>query len=160
MPPIRVKLISLTRYCAQQLCSVLSELRGLFVVFASFEFAESDNVLRLTLSGEATDDAILGLWSKGTDIGASFPSCRTIVDLSGISRLDVSTRAIETLARRQSLDLPTRVFVAPVDSIYGAARMFQVLSENTRKNIHVVRTMDEAYKVLGIESPKFTPVAP
>lgn len=127
-------------------------------MLASFEFAESDNVLRLTLSGEATDDAVLGLWSKGTDIGTSFPSCRTIVDLSGISRLDVSTRAIETLARRQSLDLPTRVFVAPVDSIYGAARMFQLLSENTRKNIHVVRTMDEAYKVLGIESPKFAPV--
>ena len=129
-------------------------------MFASFEFAESDNVLRLTLSGEVNDDAVLGLWPKAIDIGASFPSCRTIVDLSGISRLDVSTRAVETLARRHSLDVSTRVFVAPTDSIYGTARMFQMLSENTRKNVHVVRILDEAYKVLGIESPKFVPVTP
>jgi hypothetical protein len=36
--------------------------------------------------------------------------------------------------------------------------MFQVLSERTRKNVHVVRTMDEAYKLLGLDSPKFVPV--
>jgi hypothetical protein len=43
--------------------------------------------------------------------------------------------------------------------VYGSIRMFQVLSENTRKNVHVVRTLDEAYKLLGVESPKFTPVS-
>jgi hypothetical protein len=49
--------------------------------------------------------------------------------------------------------------VAAKDVVYGATRMFQVLSENTRKNVHVVRTLDEAYKLLGIESPRFVPVS-
>jgi hypothetical protein len=124
----------------------------------SFEFAEAENLLRLTISGEVTDDAVMDLWTKGLAIVASFPSCRSIVDFSGITRYDVSTPVITTLAKRHSLDLPTRVFVAPTDVMYGTSRMFQVLSERTRKNVHVVRTMQEAYKVLGVDSPRFAPV--
>jgi len=37
--------------------------------------------------------------------------------------------------------------------------MFQVLSERTRKKVHAVRTMEEAYKLLGLSSPKFVPVS-
>jgi len=124
----------------------------------SFEFSEADNVLRLTLSGEMTDAAVMEIWTKGTNVAASFPASRSIIDLSGVTGFGISTQAINLLAKKHSLDLPTRVFVAPRDVIYGTARMFQVLSERTRKNMHVVRSMSEAYKVLGIESPKFTPV--
>ena len=124
-----------------------------------FEFAEAEGVLRLTLSGEMTDQAVMEVWSKGRGVAASFPSCKTIVDLSGLTRLDVSTSAVTKLARSHSPDLPTRVFVAPKDVVYGMARMFQVLSENTRKNVHVVRTMNEAYKLLGVKAPKFIPVS-
>lgn len=99
------------------------------------------------------------IWSKGRDVVASLPACKSIVDLSGLTRFDVSTAAITRLARSHSPDLPTRVFVAPKDVVYGATRMFQVLSERTRKNVHVVRTLEEAYKLLSVESPKFTPVS-
>lgn len=62
------------------------------------------------------------------------------------------------LARSNSPELSTRVIVAPRDLVYGTARMFQVLSERTRKNVHVVRTLEQAYKILGIESPTFVPL--
>ena len=123
-----------------------------------FEFAESESVIRVTLTGEITDHAVMEIWSKGRSIIASLPACKSIVDLSGLTRFDVSTDAITRLARSHSPDLPTRVFVAPQDVVYGSTLMFQVLTENTRKNVHVVRTLEEAYKLLGVESPKLTPV--
>jgi hypothetical protein len=124
-----------------------------------FEFAEAEGVLRVTLSGEITDDAVMELWSKGRGIVESFPACKSIVDLSGLTHFNVSTSTIMKLAMSHSPDLPTRVYVATKDVVYGSTRMFQALSENTRKNVHVVRTLDEAYKLLGVESPKFTSVS-
>jgi ABC-type transporter Mla MlaB component len=125
----------------------------------SFEFAEAEGVLRVTLSGEITEQVLMDLWSKGRDVVASFPACKSILDLSGITQLDVSTSAITKLARSHAPDLSTRVFVAPKDVLYGTTRMFQVLSENTRKNVHVVRSLTEAYKLLGVGSPEFIPVS-
>jgi hypothetical protein len=124
-----------------------------------FEFAEAEGVIRVTLNGAITDRVVMEIWSKGRSIVESLPACKSIMNLSGLTGFDVSTDAITRLARSHSLDLPTRVFVAPRDVIYGSTRMFQVLTENTRKNVHVVRTLEEAYKLLGVESPKFTLVS-
>jgi len=139
--------------------SVLSTSLKVIRMVVSFEFAEAQGILRVTLSGEITEQVLMDLWSKGRDVVSSFPACRSIVDLSGITQLDVSTSTIARLARSHAPDLPARVFVAPKDVVYGTTRMFQVLSENTRKNVHVVRSLAEAYKLLGIDSPKFIPVS-
>jgi hypothetical protein len=80
------------------------------------------------------------------------------VDLSGVTRFSVTPRVIELIAKRESIDLSVRVFVAPSDFIYGSIRMFQILPEKTRKSLHVVRTMQDAYKLLGVESPQFVPL--
>jgi hypothetical protein len=125
-----------------------------------FEFAEAENILRLTLSGEMTDQAVLELWTVGVPIAASHSSCRLVVDTAGVTRFSVSPRVLNTMAKRHSPDLPTRIIVAPSDLLYGTSRMFQTLTESTRKNVHIVRTMQEAYKVLGVESPKFVPINP
>lgn len=42
--------------------------------------------------------------------------------------------------------------------IYGLARMFQILGEKNRPELQVVRTLDEAYTMLGVEFPDFHPV--
>lgn len=123
-----------------------------------FEFAETDNILRLALAGEVTDLAVMELWTKGLPVAQSYSSCRLIVDTTNVTRFSVSPRAVNTLAKRHSPDLPTRVIVAPSDLLYGTSRMFQTLTESTRKNVHIVRTMTEAYKVLAVESPHFVPV--
>jgi hypothetical protein len=125
-----------------------------------FEFAETENILRLTLSGEINDQAVLELWTKGVPIAESYSSSRLVVDTAGVTRFSVSPRAVNTIAKRHSPDLPTRIIVAPSNLLYGTSRMFQTLTESTRKNVHIVRTMHEAYKVLGVESPKFVPINP
>ncbi len=50
------------------------------------------------------------------------------------------------------------VIVAPGDLVYGLSRMFAVLGEETRPNLRVVRTMQEAYSLLEIVSPQFSPI--
>jgi hypothetical protein len=35
----------------------------------------------------------------------------------------------------------------------------QILSETARPELHVVRTMDQAYRLLEVESPQFDPVS-
>lgn len=46
----------------------------------------------------------------------------------------------------------------PRDFIYGLARMFQILTEETQPELRVVRTMEEAYRLLEVSSPEFEPV--
>ncbi len=125
-----------------------------------FEFAEAENILRLTLSGEMTDAGVMELWSKGVPIATSHSSSRLIVDTTGVTRFGVSPKAVTMLAKKHSADLPMRVIVAPNDVLYGTSRMFQTLTESTRQNVHIVRTMKDAYKVLGVETPEFVRINP
>lgn len=125
-----------------------------------FEFAETESILRLTLTGEMNDAGVMELWTKGVPIATSYSSCRLIVDTTGVTRFGVSPKAVTMLSKKHSADLPMRVIVAPSDVLYGTSRMFQTLTESTRKNVHIVRTMKEAYKVLAVESPKFALISP
>jgi hypothetical protein len=43
------------------------------------------------------------------------------------------------------------VVVAPQDHIFGLARMAEALAEKTKPNAVVVRTMDEARKILRLK---------
>ena len=95
---------------------------------------------------------------KGLSVTVSFSSYQGIVDRSGVTRFTVTARIIERIAKNESIDLSVRAFLAPSDFIYGSIRMFQILSGKTCKKLHVVRTMPDAYKLLGIESPKFAPL--
>jgi hypothetical protein len=51
-----------------------------------------------------------------------------------------------------------RVIVASQDFLFGMMRMLQLLSEETRPELLVVRTMDEAYRWLLVDAPDFSPV--
>jgi|SRR5580658_793661 hypothetical protein len=88
------------------------------------------------------------------------PGCRGITDVTQVTKFDVSSDTVRRLAWTPPT-IPTpqvRIFVAPTTFIYGMARMFQILGESTRPNLHIVRTLDEAYGLLQMESPEFTPI--
>lgn len=123
----------------------------------TFELAEAECLLRITLDGRVTNAILLDVWSKATQIAAALPPSKTIVDLSGIKQLEVTSDLVASLARVK----PVRprdyleVFVAPTEVVFGMSRMFQILSEPTRHNLQIVRTMREAYDFLGLASPTF-----
>ncbi|MGD0508028.1 MAG: hypothetical protein ABSA27_09540 [Terriglobales bacterium] len=124
------------------------------------DFDAKNKILRVTLEGRLTDTILLDSYVAAAGHVASRPPFRSIVDFSGVTNFEVSSDAMRELAERPPA-FPTgyiTVLVAPKDLSYGMARMFQMLGEETRPNLHVVRTMDEAYRLLRVESPEFGPI--
>jgi hypothetical protein len=124
------------------------------------EFDSSNNILRLTIEGPLTDTIMVDIFETAARYGRSHPPCRGITDLSKVTVNDVSSDGIRELAKIPvSASALMRIVVAPKDHSFALARMFQIFSEKTRPNFHVVHTMDEAYRLLAVVSPEFSPVA-
>jgi hypothetical protein len=125
------------------------------------EFDAKNNVLRGTVHGPMTGAALLDFYAAATKYMESHPPCRGILDFSQVTEFEVSPHAIRQVAAAPPA-FPAgymRVIVVPIEFIFGLARMFQMLGEKTRPDLHVVRTLDEAYRLLKIESPEFRPVS-
>jgi len=127
----------------------------------AMDFDAKNNILRLTITGRLTDAVLLDVYATAARYVASHPPCRGITDSSGVTEFEVSSSAIRDLAQTAPA-FPTgymRIVVAPKDHVYGMARMFQIVGADTRSDLHVVRTMDEAYRLLQVTSPEFSPVS-
>jgi hypothetical protein len=125
------------------------------------DFDARNNILRGTLEGRMTRGILLDLYAAAAKYMASHPPCRGILDFSGATGFKVSSDAIRQVSAAPPV-FPAGymlVLVTPKDLIYGLARMFQILSEKTRPDLQVVRTMDEAYRLLQVKSPEFRPVS-
>jgi hypothetical protein len=125
------------------------------------DFDAKNNILRVTIEGLLTDAILLDGYAAMRKFISDRPPCRSIVDTSAVTKFEVSSNAVKQLAAGPSLSLTAsmRISVAPKDLVYGMARMFQILTEKTRPNFHPVRSMDEAYRLLRVESPEFIPVS-
>jgi hypothetical protein len=106
-----------------------------------------------TYSGEISDAEILDLASQISFHPDFDPSFSIMWDFSAVTAGTISTSAIRELSRRESILSPTsmHVVIAPQDHIFGLFRMGQVLAEEMKPNIVVVRTIDEAWEHLGLE---------
>ena len=125
------------------------------------EFDAKNNVLRGTLDGPMTGTILLDLYARASKCMACRPPCRGILDFSKVTKCEVSSSAIRQVAAAPPA-FPAgqmRVLVIPRDFIFGLARMFQILTEQTRPELRVVRTMEEAYRLLEVTSPDFQPVS-
>jgi len=125
------------------------------------DFDAKNNILRATLEGPMTGVLLLDLYAQAVNYMESHPPCRGILDFSRVTDFEVSSDAIRQVAASPPA-FPggyMRVLVIPQTFIYGLARMFQILGEKNRPELHVVRTMDEAYHLLGVEDPEFHPVS-
>lgn len=125
------------------------------------DFDAKNNILRGTLEGRMTGAILLELYAGATKYVASHPPCRAILDFTRVTDFEVSSEAIRQVAASPGVVPPgyMRVLVVPQVFIYGLARMFQILGEKTRPELQVVRTMDEAYRLLGVELPEFHPLS-
>jgi hypothetical protein len=124
------------------------------------DFDARNNILRLTLEGLVTDAIMLDAYATAARYVASHSPCRGIGDVSQVTKFEVSSNTVRKLALSSPV-IPAghmRVFVAPQDSVYGMVRMFQTIGESTRPDFHLVRTMEEAYRLLQVEWPVFSPV--
>jgi hypothetical protein len=137
-----------------------SIIAGRLTMNIALDFDKKNNILRGTLEGPMTGAILLELYAAALEYMASHLPCRAILDFSRVTDFEVSGDAIRRIAAAPPA-VPSgymRVLVVPQIFIYGLARMFQILGEKTRPELQVVRTLDEAYRLLGVESPEFYPV--
>jgi hypothetical protein len=124
------------------------------------ELDAKNNLLRVTLAGRITDAILFDGYAAMGKYLAVHPFCHSIAAFSLVTRADFSSEAVRQVAAAPPLPTAAlRILVAPMDSVYGMARMFQILGEKTRPNFHVVRTMNEAYSLLQVKSPEFSPLS-
>jgi|HubBroStandDraft_1064217.scaffolds.fasta_scaffold00069_55 hypothetical protein len=133
-----------------------------YSVSSVLHFDANNNLLLQSYHGGLTDTAMVEGCLQTEKYFASHPPSRIITDFTNVTSTDVSSHTIRTLASAPP-KVPVgfdRVLVAPQNSLYGVARMFQILVEKTSPNLRIVRALDEAYRLLGIESAEFSPVEP
>ncbi len=122
-----------------------------------FEMEPQRRVVRVVLEGRVDDAEMLEIYRL---IGVRYKALRPaggIVDFSAVTDFSVSGATIRRMAEERPPFPPNvpRYLVAPLDYMFGMARMFQLLGEETRPGLQVVRTREEAYRGLAIANPAF-----
>jgi hypothetical protein len=126
-----------------------------------FEFDSQSRILRCRLEGKITDDALREYYRDAGKYFALTNSRATILDMSAVTSLEITPQAIRELANSPpAIADPSRprCVIAASAQAFGMARMFESQGQETRPNLHVVRTEKEAWAILGVSKPKFEPV--
>jgi hypothetical protein len=121
------------------------------------EFDTQSKIIRVTAQGEMNDqDAEDLYWSVHSFLGIHEVH-GGILDLSPVTSVTVSMDTVRRLSKNPPLfkEPTVRVIVAAGDLIFGMARMFQISRSEIHSDLHVVRTLEEAYEIHGLKSPKF-----
>lgn len=126
-----------------------------------FEFDSISRILRCRFAGRITDEDLKGYYRLIERYDAQIAPHGGILDMSGVTAFDVSPQTIRELASLPPAMADAsrpRCIVATSPEIFGMARMFELHGENTRPNLHVVRTQNEAWAILAVRGPKFEPI--
>ena len=126
-----------------------------------FDFDSTNRILRGQLDGCVTDEVLREYYRAAAGHAAKIDPLSGLTDFSAVTSFEVSAQTVRNLARSvPAMPDPSRVrvIVAPVDHVFGISRLFQIEGEKTRPHNHVVRTVEEAWAVLGVHDPKFEPL--
>jgi anti-anti-sigma regulatory factor len=126
-----------------------------------FEFDAQNKILLSRFEGRLTDQSAAEFYEALRKRAAATKASLGIIDFSSTVEFAISSEMIRQLARQKpapsAIGRP-RVIVAPQTHAFGLFRMFQIEGEHTRPLLQVVRTMDEAFAALGVQSPHFEPL--
>jgi hypothetical protein len=123
----------------------------------SFEIDDAKRIGRWSLTGAVTDDSFRESLRVVSQVLVGLDLRGGIIVFTGATSFDVSEDSLRQLARTDpvlSRDL-LRLVVAPDDHAFRMSRAFVELSEMSRPNLFVVRSIDAANHILGIHSPKY-----
>jgi hypothetical protein len=127
-----------------------------------FEFDREHRLLLGCIEGDLQDADALAYDEGYRHYVAKLDPSAGLTDFSGITAFSASGNVIRSAARTPppyKTPIPW-FFVAPTDMLFGMARMYQIISSDTRPRLQVVRSREEVFATLGIENPKFERVRP
>jgi len=127
----------------------------------SFELDLASMILRVTITGTLTDAELNECYETTRQYASRTNPRSAVLDLTHVTKVELATETLERIAESPPIlqDPALRIIVADSDYLYGLARMFQTLGEKTRQALHVVRTLDNAYALVGVKSPQFEPLS-
>jgi hypothetical protein len=126
----------------------------------AFFFDSKHKVLLARFEGALTDEAIEALWPAARAFAAIHGNCSGIVDLSAVGKIEVDIADLRAFGRRPRVMAGVqRVLVAPGDEMFGMIRMYGLQQSSTLDDEPmVVRSLQEAYDLLGLQDPDFQPI--
>lgn len=140
----------------------LGSVAGVLVMGTFLSVDESRRILYARFEGVVTDEVLVCRYRQAREWNAVQQYVKGITDFSGVASMNVTARAIVQVAALDPIIpndiLRIAIIVAPEDFAFGLARMFEMLGSKTREEIHVVRSLAEAYQLLGVESLDLHPV--
>jgi hypothetical protein len=122
------------------------------------EFDVANGLLQGRLYGRVTSEELKDFYQLTAKLVALKSPRAGISEMTGITVFEVTAETIRELARMRPAFADQnllRVIVASSPDVYGMARMFESHGEDTRPNLHVVRTYKEALAIVGVAEPKF-----
>jgi hypothetical protein len=124
-------------------------------VSCRLEFDDQSSVLRVTFSNTVTDEIFWAAYGRIAQVVKELAPKGGILDFSPATELKITTRLVKDLSMRKRLfpEEAVEVAVAPNDLIFGLSRMYQILKN--RRDIYVVRNLNDAYTLLTLKSPEF-----
>jgi hypothetical protein len=124
------------------------------------EFDAEERILRVTVQDELTDAGAKDLYKTVQRFLSSNEVRGGILDLSPVKSLEMGLTTVRSIAKSPPLFAgpQVRVIVASGDLIFGMSRLFQISRSEIHSELYVVHTLDEAYKIHGLQSPHFKPV--
>ena len=114
-------------------------------------------------SGTVDDTELLGTYNALISSPGYDASLNDLVDLRAVEKLDVTGDALRELARAFALVVDRRRYrtrraiVAPMDHVYGMARMYEILRSDAPEEIRVFRDMEAARAWLGAMASRGSP---
>lgn len=123
-----------------------------------FDFDSKTRIIRCRFEGGITDQTLKDYYGVAAKLVASKVPNAGILDLSAVTSVDISPQTVRELANSTPTipDLTSpRFIVAPSPRLFGLARMFELQGQETRPNLHVVRSAKEVWVILGVEEPQF-----
>jgi hypothetical protein len=122
-----------------------------------YEFDSRNRILLAVVYGRVDDSEMHELYFGIRKRKDEVHALTGIVDFTGVTDLNVRSETIRGLANLPPNfeDPVVRAAVAPTDFLFGIARMFQAHGAATREQLHIVRTLNEALVLLGVESSHF-----
>jgi hypothetical protein len=126
-----------------------------------FEFDPVNKILLGRLDGRLTDESLSESYEVARRYSIATDASAGIWDTSAVTEFAVSSGFIRSLASREPIisdPKRPRIVVASKTHAFGLFRMFQITADRTRPLLTIVHTLDEAFALLGIQSPHFEPL--
>ena len=122
-----------------------------------FEFDAEHRVLLVVLEGDVADRDLLTGVEGIRARAAQLNPVAGITDFPSITAFSASGQSVRAAAAPPDPYPPgtPRFVVAPVDYLFGIARMYELVANRPNAKLKVVRSREEVFAVLGIQNPKF-----